>query len=215
MELMLNDRCATMPWDAIDNVVFDVGNVLLGFQPKALLRAILPDHEADYPVLLRRVFHSPYWPMLDRGVIGAEEAVMLMSSRHSEFRPQIERIMREWNAHLPLIEEGVKTLQACKDHGKNCYVLTNYAAGPFDESCARFPEVFSLIDGFVVSGRLGMIKPEPRIYKHLLSRFITSPERTLFIDDSPINIEAAMMWGMQGLCYNEPGMLHRFFQLDR
>lgn len=212
MRLMLNDRCSVMPWDAMDSVIFDVGNVLLTFQPEALMRAILPGHEADYPALLRCVCHSPYWPMLDRGSIGTEEAILLMSARQPALRPLIDRLMRCWNDHLELIDEGVRALHACKEHGKRCYVLSNYAAGPFDDSCRRFPEVFSLFDDMVVSGRLGVTKPDPRIYRHAIDVCRLDPERTLFIDDSPINIESAMSCGLEGLLFDQPGRLDAFFR---
>lgn len=213
MRLTLNDRCVSMPWDAIDSVIFDVGNVLLAFRPDALLRTVLPDHEADYPALRQRVFASPYWPMIDRGVIGTEEAILLMSSGRPALRPLIDRLMRCWNAHLTPIKEGIAALHACKERGKRCYVLTNYAAEPFDESCRRFPEVFSLFDDMVVSGRIGITKPDPRIYRHAVDACRLDPERTLFIDDSPINIEGAMDCGLQGLLYDRPGVLNDFFRL--
>ena len=212
MRLMLNDRCSTMPWDAIDNVVFDVGNVLLSFRPEELLRTILPNSEANYPTLMQCVFHSPYWPMFDRGAINTEEAVACMSCRHSALRPQIERIMRAFNDHLQVMDEGVEALRACKAHGKRCYVLSNYAADPFDASFRKHPEIFSLFDGMVVSGRLGLIKPDQRIFQHLIDMYKLNPERTLFIDDSAANIECALHCGLQALHFDAPGKLHAFIR---
>ena len=212
MRLMLDDRCSAMPWDVIDNVVFDVGNVLLTFRPEELLRTILPDSEADYPTLKKCMFYSPYWPMFDRGAINTEEAILCMSARHGALRPQIERIMRSFNDHLQVMDEGVEALHACKAHGKRCYVLSNYAAAPFDASCQKHPDVFSLFDGMVVSGQLGMIKPDQRIFRHLLDTYKLDPERTLFIDDSAANIESALNCGMQAVHYDEPGKLRAFLR---
>lgn len=212
MRLTLNDRCSTMPWDAIDNVVFDVGNVLLAFIPEKILRKLLPEHEAAYPALLDLVFRSPYWPMLDRGTLAVEEAAALMTCRRTDLRPLAEHIMRHWNECPDLIDEGVQALQACKAHGKRCYALTNYADRPFAETCERFAEVFSQFDGMVVSARIGVTKPDQRIYRRLLDEYGLNPDRTLFIDDSAINIEGALDCGMQGLWFDKPGQLAAFMR---
>lgn len=212
MRLMLNDRCSVMPYDAIDNVVFDVGNVLLAFQPKEILRRLLPGQEACYPALLRCMFHTPYWTMMDRGVISAEEAVMMMSCREPALRPQVETVMRSWNDCLDVIEEGKNALEACLAHGKHCYALTNYADEPFAESCRKHPDIFSRLDGMVVSARLGITKPDPRIYRHLIDTYHLDPERTLFIDDSPINVEGALNCGLQAVLFDAPGVLRDFIK---
>lgn len=212
MRLMLHDRCSVMPWDTIDNVVFDVGNVLLAYQPDELLRALLPDHEEDYPALMRHVFQSPYWHMMDRGAVSPEEAFMLMGSSRPALRPLIERIRQGWNGCLGVIDEGVQALKICKEHGKRCYVLSNYASDPFEESYQKHPEIFSLFDGIVVSARERLIKPDQRIYRCLIDRYRLDPERTLFIDDSSANVEAAMECGMQAVHFHSPGVLSRFIR---
>lgn len=212
MRLMLNDRCSVMPWDVIDNVVFDVGNVLLTFQPERILQELLPDRQADHPALLTHVFHSPYWNMLDHGVVSPEEAFMLMGASRPALRPLIERIRVGWNDHLAVIDEGVQALHACKEHGKRCYVLSNYASDPFEESFQNHQDIFSLFDGIVISAREKLIKPDHRIYRCLIDRFRLDPERTLFIDDSAANIEAAMDCGLQAVHYHAPGILSRFIR---
>lgn len=212
MRLMLNDRCSTMPWDTIDNVVFDVGNVLLTFQPEKLLRALLPDHEDDYPALVQHVFQSPYWHMMDRGAVSPEEAFMLMGSSRPALRPLIQRVQQGWNDCLGVIDEGVDALNACKEHGKRCYVLSNYASDPFEESFQKHPEIFSHFDGMVISARERLIKPDQRVYRCLLDRYRLNPERTLFIDDSSVNVEAAMDCGMQAVHFHTPGILRQFIR---
>ena len=212
MRLMLNDRCSVMPWDAIDNVVFDVGNVLLAFRPEEILRRLLPGQEAHYPALLRRMFHTPYWAMMDRGTIRPEEAAMMMGCSEPALRPLMETVMRGWNDCLDVIDEGVNALETCIAHGKRCYALTNYADGPFAESCRKHPDIFSRFDGMVVSARLGITKPDPRIYRHLIDTYRLDPERTLFIDDSPINIEGALNCGLQAVLFDAPGVLGRFIR---
>ena len=210
MRLMLNDRCTLMPWDVIDNVVFDVGNVLLRFDPDVILRRTLPDKEADYPRLRQLIFQGPYWPMMDRGSITGAEAVMLMSAAQPSMRPLIERVMAGWNDCLDVIDEGVQALETCRNHGKRTYALTNYADAPFAETCRKHPDIFAPFDGLAVSARLRMTKPDPRIYRHVIDAYRLDPERTLFIDDSPINVEAALDAGWQAVQFGAPGVLSAF-----
>lgn len=212
MRLMLHDRCSQMPWDAIDNVVFDVGNVLLAYQPETLLRRILPDNEADYPALRRFVFGSPYWHMMDHGTVSPEEAFMLMGAGHPSLRPLIQRIYENWNDLLDPIPEGIEALKACRAHGKRCYVLSNYADAPFEHSFQKHPDIFSNFDGVVVSAREHLLKPGHDIFRCLIDRYRLNPERTLFIDDSSANVEAAMACGLQAVHYDAPGVLDKFIR---
>jgi len=211
MRLMLDDQYAAMPWDEIDNVVFDVGNVLLAFSPEDILQKYLPDQPELHPLLLERIFHSPYWPMMDRGLLTCQEAITPMTGRHAELLPAVTRIMTEW-VYLDAIDEGVAALHACKAHGKKLYVLSNYGASAFPIAMQRH-SFFQLFDGIVVSSREHMVKPEGRIYRLLTDRYQLDPTRTLFIDDSPANIESALLEGWQGICYNRRGKLTDFFGL--
>ncbi len=209
MKLMIDDKYATMPWDEIDAVVFDVGNVLLSWKPAEILEKLLPDRPDLHEELTVRMFRSPYWTMRDRGSASVEEVIAAMSKTAPEMEPYIRRVMEGW-IDLPAMPEGVEALKACKAHGVKLYALTNYADEAFAHACQSH-EFFSLFDDLVVSGRLHMIKPALDIYEHLIDRFGLDPDRTLFIDDSPMNIEAALECGWQGLCYNHAGKLARFF----
>ena len=209
IRLMIDDMYAKMPWDQIDAVVFDVGNVLLTWQASELLTRLVPERPDLHEELTRRVFKSPYWCMRDRGSATVEEVIDAMSSGNAEIAPYVRRVMTKW-IDLPAIPEGVEALKKCKEHGVKLYALTNYADREFAYACEQH-EFFRLFDGFVVSGRLHMVKPAQDIYGHLIETFGLEPARTLFIDDSPANIEAALHCGWQGLCYNEGGKLQDFF----
>lgn len=211
IRLTLDDRYDRIPWDELDNIVFDVGNVLLSFQSQELLDRVLPDCPELHEELTWRIFKSPYWPMFDRGSLTIEEAITAMSARTPEIEPYVRRIMTQWNELTP-VEEGIAVLKACKAKGKKVYALTNYYDDGFTYSCEK-NDFFRLFDGCVVSGREHMIKPGRPIYDVLISRYGLDPARTLFIDDAPGNIETALDAGWQGICFNRPGKLRRFFGL--
>ena len=210
--LMIDDRYETMPWDAIDAVVFDVGNVLLAFDPPAILRDILPDKPEVYDRLLVKVFRSPYWVMMDHGLCEPAEAAEAMAIGVPELAGDIRRVTTEWAEMKRKIPEGIAALEACRACGKKTYVLSNYGNSTFAviEERHRF---FDGFDGKVVSSRVGLMKPDPEIFGYIERKYGLNPGRTLFIDDSPANIEMALSLGWQGFCLNETGRLTRFMGL--
>ena len=209
IRLMIDDLYDRMPWEKIDAVVFDVGNVLLSWKPEELLNRIVPERPDLHAELAERVVRSPYWSMRDRGSAKVEEVIGAMSKRAPALETYIRRIMTEW-IDLPAMPEGVEALKICKAHGVKLYTLTNYADREFAYACEKH-DFFRLFDGYLVSGREHTIKPGLEIYRLLTERFSLDPERTLFIDDSSMNIEAALESGLQALHYNRAGKLLDFF----
>lgn len=211
-KLMIDDLYASMPWDEIDTVVFDVGNVLVYYNPQELLEEYVPDHPELYPMLKRRVFASPYWAMMDRGAMTLAEACEAMAGQDECLRPIVRKLMYDWWPLKP-IQEGVDALKAIKARGKKLYVLSNYNAEPFAVP-RKLYDFFDLFDGMVISSEEMLIKPDPAIYHLLEKRYDIDPARTMFIDDSYANIEAAIHCGWHGLLYNEPGKLKAFLGVE-
>lgn len=209
LHLMFDDQYPSMPWDEIDAVVFDVGNVLLRWDNSALLQRIIPERPDLHPILRQLIFQSPYWSMLDRGSATPEEVFASMTARYPELAPYARRIMNKW-VDLEEIPEGVAALKACKAHRKKVYVLSNYPRDGFQHAVETH-DFFRLFDDLFVSSHHQLVKPEPTIFAKATEVLHLAPARTLFIDDSPANIEAALHFGWQGLCANAPGKLNAFF----
>lgn len=210
IRLALDDKYASMPWEGIDAVVFDIGNVLLRFVPRELLMTMLPDRTDLHEELMQRVFQSPYWVMMDRGSITVDEAVEAMSAGDASIKPYVRTALTGWY-DLPRIEEGINVLKLCKARGKKVYALSNYPAGGIAWIWER-ADFFQLFDGRVISSSIQLTKPGREIYDHLIEKFALDPERTVFIDDTPGNIEGALAAGWQGICYNREGKLTAFFR---
>lgn len=208
--MMIDDKYARMPWDEIDAVVFDVGNVLLSFDPAGILKDLVPEVPELHPLLLQKIFHSPYWCMRDHGIISEQEAEDAMIAGDERIAPYVRRVMNGWIEMKDVLPEGLAALNACKAHGKKLYVLSNYADEPFAHVDAKY-DFFRLFDGKVISSRVKLVKPDPAIFTHVIHSFGLTPARTLFIDDSPANIESALAMGWQGFCVNAPGKLAAFF----
>ena len=210
LHVTLDGQFETMPWAQIDTVVFDVGNVLLTFSPDAVLKDLFPEDAEKRQLMLDLVFRSPVWCMLDRGILSLDEAAAAMAGLRKELIPDILYVLENWVDLKDVKTEGVATLKKCKAMGKKCIVLSNYHDVAFQHVKAKY-DFFQLFDGFVISGEVHMCKPCPEIYHYLLDHFHLDGARTLFIDDAPANIEGAMHCGIQGLCYDKPGKLTKFF----
>lgn len=206
---MIDDLYTSMPWDALDAVVFDVGNVLLSYSPQEELDALFPGDTALHEKLMQKIIRSPYWNMMDRGTLTLEEAIEHMIGRDAHLAPQIRLFMEHWLDFKHPLKEGVEAARACVAHGKRVFVLSNYQREAFDRVEREYP-FFALFEGRVVSAREGMIKPNADIYECLTQRYGLDPARTLFIDDTAANIEAALHLGWQGFCLNAPGKLSAF-----
>lgn len=207
--LMIDDRCRAMPWDEVDAVVFDVGNVLLAFSPEGMLRELFPQDEALRRKLMFKMFRSPYWVMLDRGTLAGQAAEDAMTGFDEELRAAVRLVLRRRYELTEVVPEGLELLHACKARGKKSYVLSNYSADAFRHAL-ELHDFFRLFDGMVVSGEEDLVKPDPAIYRVIESRYGLTPARTLFVDDNPSNVEAALSAGWQGFCLNHPGKLHDF-----
>lgn len=177
----------------IRQIIFDVGGVLLDFDPAAMVRAVT-DVEADAALLRREIFSHADWSRLDRGE-GEERVLSSMKTRLPErLHPQADRIMAGWHRSLRSKEDVGALVRELYDRGYPLYILSN---APF-----RFYEFRDLIPGFglmrgvMLSCEEGLLKPDPALFRRLFERFALQPSECFFIDDSPLNIEAAQWCGM-------------------
>ncbi len=207
---VINSKYQSMPWDLIDSVVFDVGDVLVKFDGESTLAHFYPGETALITRALRKATSSPFWHIFDYGYISEEDCAKAMAGDEKELAEPIFRLMYYWPDYRSVIQEGADAVRTCKAQGKKLYILSNYPKRHFLRNVEEY-DFFSLFDGYVVSAMEHQMKPDKDIYNTLISRYQLVPERTLFIDDSPANIAAALLLGWQGLCFREPGQLYDFF----
>lgn len=201
----------TMPWHKVDSVVFDIGNVLIYYAPKDFLERLFPGDEALQAHMLRTVYQGPYWPNFDRGTMSYEEASQRLAA---EFGLTPELYMHALTGWIDLkrpIEEGWRAANRCRRAGKRLYLLSNYPVLGYEVLRERHADLFSIFDGGVISSHVHQVKPEKEIYDTLIAECELDPARTLFIDDSLANIEAANNVGIHGFHMREAGMMDKFF----
>jgi 2-haloacid dehalogenase len=183
-------------------VVFDVGNVLIRWDPSLLYRDMIPDDEKR-AWFMQNVCTSAWNLEQDRGR-SWEEAVALLVASHPEWEGQIKAFDERWHETVPgVIEDSVAVLAELKQRGEKVYAITNFSREKWAECLIRFPFLQSF-DGVVVSAHERVIKPDPAIYEILLRRYGLSAPDCIFVDDSAKNIEAAHGVGMKAVHFVEP-----------
>ncbi len=183
-------------------VVFDIGNVLLRWDPRNLYRKVFPDEE-QREWFLREVCSMSWHAEQDRGR-GGDEAMAELVQRHPEWETEIRAFYGRWEEMFAgIFEENVAVLERLRAAGVPTYAITNYPAEQFRLGRERFP-FLNGFEGIVVSGEERLMKPDRAIFDLFFSRFGLEPADCVFIDDSLANIEAAQALGMHTIHYAEP-----------
>jgi 2-haloacid dehalogenase len=186
----------------IEAVVFDIGGVLLDWNPRYLYRQLFDD-EQEMERFLAEICTLEWHGAHDRGR-PFEDSCAELAALHPEYAEMIYAWGRRSEEMVAgPIEEMVEILGRLKAAGVPCFALTNMEAETFPLRVKRYP-FFSWFDGAVVSGFEGVVKPEREIFERLLERFELRAESTLFVDDSPQNVRAARELGIQAVLFESP-----------
>jgi 2-haloacid dehalogenase len=192
--------------DGTQAVVFDLGGVLIDWDPRHLYRKLLPEDAERMEWFLANVCSSAWNEEQDAGRPFAD-AVALACASHPEHAALIRAYDERWpemlNGPLP---ESVAILEALKQRGQPLYALTNWSAEKFPVALEKF-DFLSWFDGIVVSGEIGMRKPDHRIFAHMVERFGLQAPRTFYVDDSARNVEAARAFGLDTVLFTTPQAL--------
>jgi 2-haloacid dehalogenase len=179
---------------SIDAVIFDIGGVLLDWNPRYLYRKLFDD-EGEMERFLAEVCTMEWHSAHDRGVPFSRSSVELAAAH-----PEHAELIAAWGERSEEmvageISEVVQILSALTGAGVRCYALTNMEAETYPLRRDRY-EFFRWFDGTVVSAHEGIAKPDPEIFRRLLERFGLRAERTVMIDDSDANLAAARDVGL-------------------
>lgn len=186
----------------IDTVIFDIGNVLIGWDPRRLYRQLIVD-EAHMEWFLREVCNSEWNEQQDAGRPW-DEATAVLRARFPEHAEWIDAYHLRWQETLlGPIEGSVALLAELKARGVRLLALTNWSHETFPIARQLYP-FLQWFEGIVVSGEERMVKPDPRIYRCLLQRYAVDPATALYIDDSARNVAAAQALGMRGWLFEDP-----------
>jgi 2-haloacid dehalogenase len=188
-------------------VVFDLGGVLIDWNPRYLYRTLFDD-EAEMEAFLSEVTTQEWNAQQDAGRPWSE-AVEELAALHPGRRELIEAYWKRWPETLGgPIEGTVSILGELRARGVRTYALSNWSAETFPLARPRFP-FLEWFDGILVSGDVKLAKPDPRIFAAMLQKFGLNAASTVFIDDSAANVRAAEAAGLIAIRFQAPQELRR------
>lgn len=185
----------------IKNIIFDLGNVLLDFNPEVYVKSKITEEKVEE--IYKCIFQSDEWPMLDRGTISEEQAKTNIINRNIENQELINLVFENWYDILIPIESSVEVLKKLKQNGYSVYYLSNFHLAAF-EHVTKKHDFFTIFDGGVVSYKEKLLKPEKEIYEKIIDRYDLEPSQTVFIDDMKENVKAAIRAGLKVILLKNP-----------
>lgn len=193
-----------------DTVVFDLGGVLVDWDPRYLYRQLLPD-DAAVERFLEEVDFRAWNYRLDAGA-GAAEAVEAHAALHPHHRDLLAAYPARFRETLGGEVPGtVDVLRDLHRHGVRLLALTNWSAETFPHARELF-DFLDLFEDVVVSGVEKVAKPDPAVFRLLVERYRLDPGTTVFVDDSPANVAAAGKAGLVALRFRDAATLRADLQ---
>jgi 2-haloacid dehalogenase len=189
----------------IDAVVFDLGGVLIDWNPRHVYKRLFAD-QAEMERFLAEICTHAWHRQHDLGV-DTFRSCQQLAAQH----PGYHDMIMAWAEYREEMAAGqldavVEVLSELKAADQRCYALSNMEPDTFTVRRERFP-FMKQFDGYVISGIEGVAKPDSRIFEILLERFSLRPEATFFVDDSQQNVDVARALGINAVRYiSAPGL---------
>ena len=185
----------------IRNIVFDMGQVLIRFDPFYFMDRAGITNPEDRKLIRNELFLSVEWAQMDEGVLTEKTAEPSILQRFPErLRASVHELLFSWawpRETIPGMEELVRSLRKA---GYGIYLLSNASVAQHD----YWPDipVSRYFDGKLISCDVGVVKPSREIYRLFTDRFSLKPEECLFIDDAPANVAGAIACGWHGIVFH-------------
>ena len=188
--------------------VFDLGGVLVDWNPRYLYRKVFNGDEAAMEDILANVCTSSWNSQQDAGR-PFREACAALKLEYPEHADAIDA----WFERQPEMINGpiqgtVEILAELRERGVPLYALSNWSAETFPSSLRRF-DFLHWFDGVMLSGEARLLKPDPRIFQHFFKTHAIDPRRTVYIDDLAPNVQTAIALGMHGIVFTDPAALRK------
>jgi 2-haloacid dehalogenase/putative hydrolase of the HAD superfamily len=186
-------------------VIWDVGNVIVRWDPRTLYSKIFPD-PTERDRFLGEVCTMAWHGPTDCGV-SFDDNCAALAARHPEHAEAIWAWKHRWGEMFSgPIAETESAIQALADKGVRQYALSNMSHETVAATFAMSP-AFDRLTGRLISGRVGVMKPDPAIFRLACARFCLAPPDALFVDDSARNIAAAQALGFRTHHFTDPAAL--------
>ena len=194
----------------IEKVIFDLGKVLVKFNPKNPFKNIFKS-EDEINFFLKNIC-TWEWHINQDIVYDTRPATEKKIRDHPEFREAISAFYGRFQEMIVgVYDENLKIALELKKRSIPIYILSNFPGEQFDIFASKYKFVKDF-DGMIISGKVGIKKPDPEIYKLCISRFNCKPNQTLFVDDKPENTAAANIEGFQTITLDKPHKLGEYIK---
>ena len=182
------------------NIVFDLGGVVVEFDPKKYLLDLLCDAGAEADVY-DIVFGSEEWQLMDAGKLSREDGSAIMMAKAEEKGRvfEVQAVLDNWMRMLKPMHRTIELMRRLKKMGYKLYYLSNISQDTLEYLQQK--EFFSLFDGGIGSCQLQISKPDPILYQTFMRYYGLSYDETIFIDDKKENAQAAYQLGITGIHY--------------
>ncbi len=194
----------------IDKVIFDIGKVLVKFDPKNLYKKIF-DSNDQIDFFFKNI--CPWnWHIQQDLVYDTTKATLEKIKEYPNYKEAIESFYGRFVEMIAgVYEENLKIAMDLKSKGIPVYILSNFPGAQFDEYMSNNPFLKEFND-IIISGKVGLKKPDPKIYELCIKQFDCIPEKTLFIDDRLENTKAANKLGFQTITLDNPFHLSEYIK---
>lgn len=181
----------------VENIIFDVGNVLMEYGWEPYLKSFGFPKE-KYEKIADAIFRSKVWNEQDRGLLPEEEYISQYVALAPEYEKEIREVMKRSPECMSVYDYADTWVKYLKEKGCHLYVLSNYGSYMLNRNREQM-SFLKYMDGVVFSCEVKQVKPEPEIYKTILKKYNLKPEKTVFIDDRKENCEGAEKAGIRAI----------------
>ena len=185
----------------IKNIIFDIGNVLLKFNPKEYFSKMFENEEIGN-TMCDLIMQSEIWKQYDLGNCTLEDVKNDFILKKPLLKDEICKMLDLWLPILKPLNESFKVMEDLKKEGYKVYLLSNLSEDAFNYIDKEY-HLFDKVDGYVVSFKEHVSKPDFKIYDILVSRYNLNKEECVFLDDTKVNVDAAIAFGMSAIHFME------------
>jgi 2-haloacid dehalogenase len=186
--------------------IFDLGGVVIDWNPRHLYRKLFPGDEPAMERFLREIA-TPDWNRQLDGGRPFQEAIDELAVRHPEHAHLLQAYGDRWPEMLGEVDEGTAgIIRELAARGMRVFALSNWSAETYPLASGRIPEL-ALFDDVLISGEAKRTKPDPLLFQHALARFGVDATEAFFVDDQPENVEGAERAGIRAIKFIDSASL--------
>lgn len=183
----------------IKNIIFDVGKVLVSYEPDAYMISLgLDEHKRKR--INEAMFQNELWDKSDQGLGTPEDFLREFTGNAPELAEEIRQIHTTVGNTVEMMPYACDWIRELKERGYRLYILSNYSENMINQTREKLL-FLPLMDGVVFSYTIKELKPSPRIYEYLCDTYGLIPGECVFLDDREENVEGARKMGIQGILF--------------